>query len=159
MTNGSIARRVVRRAYEEMRLKLREREIEGIKPTFYDVSHIFKKSKCRMIKRELRKGGVVLAVILPKFKGLLVKDSWPEAVFAIYLCEELKKVNGRGFISTDELPNYGIRKSELRSLRDELKVGPDDDIALVAAPYDVAKVSLEVLVELINGVIDGNNDL
>ena len=124
--------------------------IKRVRPNYQNVTKVFQNTTCRMFKTAVDSGGKVLALKLKGFTGLLRKDVEPQVSFAIWLCTEVKQVNHKGYISTDELPNYGIKEKELRELRLALGASKEDLIILVAGQEDEAGKSLNVIVRILN---------
>lgn len=124
--------------------------IKSVKPNYQNVTKVFQNTTCRMFKAIVGSGGKVLALKLKGFAGLLRKDVDPQASFAIWLCTEVKHVNHKGYISTDELPDYGIKEKELNQLRRTLGASKQDLIILVAGQEDEARKSLDIIVRILN---------
>ena len=109
-----------------------------------DVTRIFSKTRSKILRRKIERGGVVLALKLKGFGGLLKLEPAP----GIWLGAEFA---GRarawseveGIFHTDELPGYGISEEEVEELKKELDAGELDAIVLVAAERWRAEDALE----------------
>ncbi|RLE82679.1 MAG: Glu-tRNA(Gln) amidotransferase GatDE subunit E [Thermoprotei archaeon] len=129
---------------------LRERGVvkEHLKRDFVDVTDIFEGTKCRVIRRALKKGGCVLAVKLSRFKGILGYEIQPGRRFATELADRARFWGGVGGIfHSDELPAYGISEEEVRKVSERLNLGEKDAFVLIAD--ERSKV-----IEALNAVID-----
>ncbi len=144
--------------YEVMRqvnlLKIKDELISrGVKEDdivseFYDVSHIFRHTKSKVIRRALSKGGVVLALKLPKYAGLLGFEIQPSRRFGTELSDYARFWGGVGGIfHTDELPAYGISGEEVRKLKSELSCNESDCIVLVADKEERSRDALEAVIK------------
>lgn len=121
---------------------------EDIVPDFIDVSHVFRNTRSRVIRRALSSEGVVLALKLPNFAGLLGYEIQPKRRFGTELSDYARFWGGVGGIfHTDELPKYGISGDEVAKLRAELNCGERDCVVLVADDEEKAKRALEAVVE------------
>jgi len=134
----------------EIREELRKSEAkpEDVKDNFVDVTSIFEKTECKVIKTALGKGKHVFAVKLPKFNGLLKK----ELTVGIRLGSEMAdraRFWGRvgGIFHTDELPAYGTTKDEVDKLRQTMKTAEDDAVVFVADMKENAVDALKAVVE------------
>lgn len=86
-------------------------------------------------------------------KGLFTKEKEPQRSFAISLCDQMKKMNKYGFITTDELPSYGISQSEVDRLRSKMDVDSRDLVILVASSEEEAKKSLDSIASYLEMII------
>ncbi len=122
---------------------------EDIRFNPIDVTQVFKKTKSKVILRAIRSRGKVLALILPKFKGLLGVELQPKRRFGTELAEYARFWGGVGGIfHTDELPAYGITKEEVNKLYEVTKANPETDaIVLVADEEEKALEALKAVWE------------
>lgn len=127
---------------KELRKRIDEKSLNKIE--IKDVSHVFKNTKSKLIKKALEKG-VVLAIKLKGFKGLLAGIKYKEhrigREFAMHA-----KMEGGGIIHSDELPNYGISMDEVEKIKNELKCGNKDAFIISAEKESIAKKSLEAVI-------------
>ncbi|KYK32126.1 MAG: hypothetical protein AYK19_15910 [Theionarchaea archaeon DG-70-1] len=109
-----------------------------------DVTDLFSATKSGLIKRIISGGGVVLAEKVENFKGVLVKD--PK--FAEGVAKTMEQKTGvKGFISTDELPAFGISEGEKHQIEKTFECGDNDIVVLVADKKDKAEAGLKVFFE------------
>ncbi len=114
-----------------------------------DVTEIFKNTKSKLIKNTLKKGGKVLAQVLPLFKGILGTEIQPGRRFGTELSEYAKFWGGvSGLIHTDELPKYGIVEEEIVKLYEKCNADLEKDaIVIIADKEESAKKALKAVVE------------
>ncbi|MDK2869490.1 MAG: glutamyl-tRNA(Gln) amidotransferase subunit [Pyrococcus sp.] len=139
----------------KIRDELRKRGVtpEDIKEEFYDVTDIFKDTKSKIIARILKKGGKVLAIKLPKFKGLIGMEIQPGRRLGTEFADRAKKYVP-GIFHSDELPNYGITQEEVEKVRKLLELEEEDAFVLVAAQEEIAKKALkEVIIRAREAII------
>jgi len=154
-------------AYEALRqlrlLQLRDEILkrgvteEDIKAEFIDVSEVFKNTKSRIISRVFKSGGVVLALKLPKFKGLIGFELQPGRRFGTELADYARFwADVGGLFHTDELPAYGISKEEVDKLYEATGASKDEDaIILIADAPERARKGLEAVVERVRIAFKG----
>ena len=120
-----------------------------IKNDFLDVTEVFGKTKCKIIIDAIKKdtGGIVLAVNLPKFGGLLKTELEPGIRLGTEIADYAKfwgKVGG--IFHTDELPGFGITENEVGRLIDVVKAGDIDTVVIVADRPEKARDALDAVV-------------
>jgi glutamyl-tRNA(Gln) amidotransferase subunit E len=138
--------------------ELEEREIKktDVKDEIVDVTSVFEKTKCRVMRKALDQHKQVLAVKLPKFDGLLKRELAP----GMRLGAEMADVAhfwGRvgGIFHTDELPAYGITVEELNQLEHFVKKEPQDAVIFVADTLENATGALRAVTQRAREAIEG----
>ena len=129
--------------------ELTRRGIDGdFSVTPMNVSNIFKETNCQVIRQSLEKGGLVLAIKLPKFAGLLKIELSPSVKFGTELAD-YAKFWGRvkGIFHTDELPAFGISNEEVDLLREAVDTEKDDVVIIVAGQKKNAIDALNAVIE------------
>ncbi len=110
---------------------------DSIPDDVLDVTHLFKDTHSKVIKRALKNNGSVFAIRLPGFAGLLGREIQPERRFGTELADYAHFWGGvGGLFHTDELPKYGITESDVASLRSEVAATEQDAVVFVAADPD-----------------------
>ncbi len=115
-----------------------------------DVSEILKKTESKVMKKELDGGGVVLALVLPGFSGLLKNKLGPE------LAQYANAYSGiGGLFHSDELPAYGITRDEVDRIKLSLKIKNDDAFVLVAGDKKTAEKAIKAVIDRAKIAFDG----
>jgi len=143
----------------KMRDELKARGLkEGdINDEMVNVTSVFDKTGCHVIRRALEQNKGVWAINLPKFGGFLRRELMPGIRFGRELADTAH-FWGRvgGIFHTDELPAYGITDAEVHQLRQLMKAEPQDAIVFVADTqenaFDALKAVLERAREAVKGV-------
>ncbi len=142
----------------EIRDELKARRVtpQTIKEEIFDVTEIFKSSKCKVIRDNLKKGGDVLATKVPSFNGILGRELGPNIRFGTEVSDYAKFWGGVGGIfHTDELPAYGISKEEKTSLMNSMKCNEEDTVVLVADQRERCEEALKAALERCRQAIHG----
>jgi glutamyl-tRNA(Gln) amidotransferase subunit E len=108
-----------------------------------DVTHLFKETKCNFIHRIVSEGGKVIAVLLPKFSGLLKKQCG-DRTFGKEL-SAYAEAYGYGIIHSDEeLDKYHLNY-EFGEIKKEFGAGERDLILISAGknPEKAVKAIIE----------------
>lgn len=109
-----------------------------------DVTNIFENTGSSLIKGIIERGGVVLGEKIEGFAGVLVEDK----AYADALQKKVEVQAGvKGYISTDELPAYGISKEEKEVIEGRFGVAGNDIVILVADEEGKARRALEAIKE------------
>jgi glutamyl-tRNA(Gln) amidotransferase subunit E len=129
---------------------------EEAKEEFFDVTDVFKQTKCKVIRNALDKNLQVLAVKLPKFKGFLKMELMPNYRLGTEMADRAR-FWGRvgGIFHTDELPAYGITAEEVEKLRKATKAEEQDAVVFVADSSENARDALKAVVERAREAIKG----
>jgi len=113
-----------------------------------DVTSIFRKTECKVVRKALEENKQVLAVKLPLFAGLLKV----ELMSGIRLGTEMAdraRFWGRvgGIFHTDELPAYGIKADEVNELKKSINANEQDAVVFVADTLENATDALKAVTE------------
>jgi len=111
-----------------------------------DVTHLFGKTQSEVIKKALKKG-VVLAVNLHGFAGLVGREIQPGRRLGSEMSDYAKKSGVGGRFHTDELPAYGITDQEIDALRQAMDAKVEDCVVLVADFKERAFNALQMVVD------------
>jgi len=122
-----------------------------------DVTQIFAKTSSKILRRKIEAGGVVLALKLRGFRGLLGLEAAPGIRLGAELAGRARAWSDvEGIFHTDELPGYGISEEEIARLREEVGAGDLDAVVIVAAERERAEDALEKVreraIEALHGV-------
>lgn len=120
-----------------------------------DVTGIFAPTESKVIKAALKKGGVVLAVRLAGFAGLVGMEIQPGRRLGSEISDRAKRAGVGGIFHTDELPAYGITQKEVEAVQSELGALEGDCVAMVAAPRDRAEAAMKAVLVRANEALVG----
>jgi len=124
---------------------------------FVNITKIFEKTQCKVIKKALEENKKVLAVKLPRFAGLLKTELTPGIRLGTEMADRAR-FWGRvgGIFHTDELPAYGIKADEADELKRFMKANEQDAVVFVADTLENATDALRAVteraIEALNGV-------
>jgi len=142
----------VRRQLALLKIK-EELERRGLKEdhlqeNFKDVTEIFRNTKCKVIRRAIDKGRIVLAVKLPMFAGLLSRELVPGMRLGKEMAERAMFWGRvKGIFHTDELPAYGITMNEVNQLKFSMNAGEKDAVVFVADILENARDALKAVLD------------
>jgi len=121
---------------------------KDVKNVFVNVTHVFAKTKCKVIRAALERGKQVLAVKLQKFENLLKKELTPDVRLGTEMADRAR-FWGRvgGIFHTDELPAYGITAEEVDTLKHVMNAEQGDAVVFVADVLGNASDALKAVNE------------
>ena len=124
---------------------IRENEL---KEEFFDVTSVFKETKCKVIRKAIDKNYPVLAVKLPRFRGFLKRELVPNLRLGTEMADRAR-FWGRvgGIFHTDEMPAYGITEEEIAELRKKVNWKEQDAVVFVADTLENAQDALNAVVK------------
>ncbi|MCL2296659.1 MAG: Glu-tRNA(Gln) amidotransferase subunit GatE, partial [Methanomassiliicoccaceae archaeon] len=150
----------VRNEMERQKMLIRVKDIlngRGAKPVEFlpaDVTEMFSKSGSKVIKGALEEKGKVIAVKLPGFSGVLNGDGG-KLRLGSEMAQYARTMGVKGIFHSDELPNYGIEKEFVDSLKTYLGLSSEDAFVICAAKEKKATDALRIAVGRANAAIEG----
>ena len=150
----------VRNEMERQRMLIRIKDIlnsRNTKPAEFlpvDVTELFSKCPSKVIKGALDEKGKVFAVRLPGFVGTMNGDGG-KLRLGSEMAQYARTKGVKGIFHSDELPNYGIEKEFVDSLRTHLGLSQEDAFVMCAAKEKKAIDALKIAVERANFAIEG----
>jgi glutamyl-tRNA(Gln) amidotransferase subunit E len=120
-----------------------------------DVTDVFADTDSGVIAGVLSDGGAVQAVRLEGFDGIVGAEIQPDRRLGTELSDHAKRHGAGGIFHTDELPAYGVTEAEITALREALKAGPEDAVAIVAADPETAVLAIDAAAERAETAIEG----
>lgn len=143
----------------EIKNELSKRKIKknDIKKEFTDITKLLKNSDSKIIKSAFSKPEpLILAMKLPKFKGLIGKELQPNKRLGTEFSDYAKVLAGvSGLVHSDELPAFGITQEEKESIAKNLKCNKEDAFLFVADTKKKTTKTLEEVYERALKTFDG----
>lgn len=107
-----------------------------------DITEIFGGTNSKLIRSVIDGGGVIQGVKATNFRGVLISDR----SFSNSLAKKLEREVGlKGFISTDELPRYGISSEEKEKIERAFGARGSDVVIFVADRRERGARALEII--------------
>ncbi len=140
-----VEREVARQAaLLEIKSELNKRKAE-VSDKIVDVTSVFAGTTSKVILKAL-KGGVVYAVNLTGFAGLVGRELQPGRRLGTEFSDRAKKSGVGGIFHTDELPNYGITEDEVKVLCNAVEAEVNDCVVMVADLKEKAQGAMEAVI-------------
>ncbi len=136
----------------EIKETLGSKEVE-IKPSM-EVTEVFKETSSEVIQKEVDRGGVVVALPMEGFQGILGEMIAPDRRLGTELSDYAKKYGAGGIFHTDELPNYGIMQEEVDEIRRRMGIKNESAFVIVAAEKKVANEAIVSVADRAEGCLE-----
>jgi glutamyl-tRNA(Gln) amidotransferase subunit E len=120
-----------------------------------DVTDVFEDTDSGVVGGALSSGGVVRAVPLFGFDGLVGREIQPDRRLGTEFSDHAKRHGAGGIFHTDELPAYGVTDEEVAALRDAVGAGDDDAVAIVATDPETADLAIDAVRERAETALSG----
>ena len=105
----------------------------------HNLNYIFEETESKIITNAISKGGIVFAIKLEGFNGLIGKEVQPGRRFGTEIAAYAKKMGVSGIFHSDELPAYGITDFEFKEVAKHLRLSENDAFILVADEDEKAR--------------------
>jgi len=94
----------------------------------------------------LKKAGMVLAIRLNGFAGLVGREIQPGRRLGSEMSDYAKKCGVGGLFHTDELPAYGVTADEVKAIKGSLLAGDNDCVILVADTQEKCRCAIKQII-------------
>lgn len=138
-------------------LKLREDLLSkkaSVPGEIFDVTEVFSNTKSKVLQRGM-KNGCILATVLKGFNGFVGREVQPGRRLGSELSDKAKAVGVSGLFHTDELPNYGITKDDVNSLRNFVNADSDDAVIFMAGNEFLIRKAMDLVIERARYAFEG----
>jgi Glu-tRNA(Gln) amidotransferase subunit E-like FAD-binding protein len=113
-----------------------------------DLTSLFSKTASHIIAGVINNGGIVAGVKINGANGVLIDN---DRLSNLVQKEIMDKAGVRGFISTDELPQYGINAEDKKKILAACKATAKDVVVLVADQKDNTMTALGIIASILSG--------
>jgi glutamyl-tRNA(Gln) amidotransferase subunit E len=121
---------------------------------FREVSDIFKKTECRLIKNAIQ-NGKIYAVKISGFAGIFGKELYEGRRFGSEVSDYAKMYGVGGIIHSDEkLEKYNLSEKEILELKNKLEIKKEDAFVIVAGEDAKASKAIEAVIKRVKMQID-----
>lgn len=129
---------------------------DSLTKNFIEVTDVFEKTNCKIIKKAIKNSQKVFAVKLEGFAGYLKRELMPNFRLGSELADRARYW-GRvgGIFHTDEMPAYEISVKEISVLREKVQASLNDAVVFVVNSLENAKDALDAVVDRAKEAIKG----
>lgn len=129
--------------------KLAERNInpDTVGDLIIDVTDTFKNSASKVIRKALENGGIVKAIRLKGFAGMLSYEPYKDIRLGKEFGELVRFYGLGGIFHSDELPAYGIKDDDVDTIRNTLSLTDNDAFVILAGSKENVDAAANAIVE------------
>ena len=107
-----------------------------------EITDLLGETNSHVIRAVLDSEGAVVGIKAEGFAGVLIEDQKLTDSLAKKVAVE---TGVKGFISTDELPKYGLNKQDKRNIEEAFGVKEGDVVILVADEREKAEKAIQII--------------
>ena len=129
---------------------------EHLHEKFVDVTSVFSKTNCKVVRKALDSRQHVMAVKLQGFAGFLRRELLPDFRLGTEMADRAR-FWGRvgGIFHSDEMPAYGVTAEEVNALRKIVEAEEGDAVVFVADTHEDCVDALKAVVERARETLEG----
>ena len=137
------------------KLKEKNVDIKKVGDRIEDVTDILgNKASSRIVKKILEGGGVIIAIKVPGFAGMIGFEPYNDIRLGRELGKLVKFYDINGVFHSDELPNYGITEEEVAAVRQRLQMNDNDAFVILGGPNDKVKFASDAIIRRLKAAVD-----
>ncbi|MDQ3852841.1 MAG: Glu-tRNA(Gln) amidotransferase subunit GatE [Thermoproteota archaeon] len=138
------------------KLKEKNVDIKKVGDRIEDVTDILgNKMSSRIVKKILEGGGVLIAIKVPGFAGMIGFEPYKDIRLGRELGKLVKFYDIDGIFHSDELPNYGITEEEVAAIKQRLQMNDNDAFVILGGPNDKVKFASDAIIRRLKAAVDG----
>jgi glutamyl-tRNA(Gln) amidotransferase subunit E len=138
------------------KLKEKNVDIKKVGDRIEDVTDILgNKASSRIVKKILEGGGVIIAIKVPGFAGMICFEPYNDIRLGRELGKLVKFYDIDGVFHSDELPNYGITEEEVAAVKQRLQMNDNDAFVILGGPNDKVRFASDAIIRRLKTAVDG----
>jgi glutamyl-tRNA(Gln) amidotransferase subunit E len=138
------------------KLKERNVDIKKVGDRIEDVSDVLgNAASSRIVKKILEGGGVIIAIKVPGFAGMIGFEPYKDVRLGRELGKLVKFYDIDGIFHSDELPNYGITEEEVAAVKQRLQMNDGDAFVILGGPNDKVRFASDAIIQRLKASVDG----
>ncbi len=120
----------------------------------YDIINLLKSCKSKIIQKAINDGASIHAIKIKNFAGMLSYSPYEGIRLGKELGQLVRFFGIGGIFHLDELPNYGIEKSDIEKIKEQLSISQNDSFIIIAGKDSKIDFAID---SIINRIEDAKN--
>lgn len=116
----------------------------------FDVAQLFNHCKSKIMQQALKGNSVIKAIRIKNFAGLFSYSPYEGIRLGKELAQIVRFFGMGGIFHSDELPNYGIKNSEIEKVKKLLQLEQNDGFIIIAGEKRKMKYAIDALIKRID---------
>src|SRR5919199_822022 len=138
------------------KLKEKNVDIKKVGDRIEDVSDILgNTASSRIVKKILESGGVIIAIKVPGFAGMIGFEPYKDVRLGRELGKLVKFYDIDGIFHSDELPNYGITEEGIAAVKQRLQMNDNDAFVILGGPNDKIQFASDAIIRRLKAAVEG----
>jgi len=136
--------------------KIKQKQLEKIsrQNDVYDIINLLKSCKSKIIQKAINDGASIHAIKIKNFAGMLSYSPYEGIRLGKELGQLVRFFGIGGIFHLDELPNYGIEKSDIEKIKEQLSISQNDSFIIIAGKDSKIDFAID---SIINRIEDAKN--
>ena len=114
-----------------------------------DITELFTKCKSKIIQSAIKKQQKILAISFNSLGGMFGYTPYEGIRLGKEIAELVRFFGIGGIFHSDELPNYGVEKTDIENLKDFLKINEKDAYLILAATEEKIHIVIDQIISRI----------
>jgi len=117
----------------------------------FDVMEIFRNSKSKIIKKAIESSSEIRAIRIKNFSGMFAYSPYEGIRLGKELGQQVRFFGIGGVFHSDELPNYGIERTEMEQITKLLDLDQKDGYVIIAGEKSKINFAIDSIINRIEG--------
>ena len=126
--------------------KIQETNWKYEKENKKDITELFSKCQSKIIQGAINKNQKIIAISFKNMDGIFGYLPYEGIRLGKEIAELVRFFGIGGVFHSDELPNYGIEKSDLDGLKNSLEINENDAFLVLAAPEEKIHIVIDQII-------------
>ncbi len=119
-----------------------------------DITELFSGCNSKIIQNAIKKKQRIVGISFKNLAGLFGFSPYKGVRLGKEIAELVRFFGIAGVFHSDELPNYGVKQTDIESLRDHMKIKETDGFLILACPEEKTKIVIDQIILRIEHIRD-----
>ena len=111
-----------------------------------DIGKLFEKCESKIIQSAIKKNQDVFAISFRKMGGMFGYSPYEGVRLGKEVAELVRFFGIGGIFHSDELPNYGVEKTDIENLKEFLEISDSDAFLILACPKEKMQIIIDQII-------------
>ncbi len=116
----------------------------------FNITEFISNCNSKIIQKALKSKSIIKVIRVKGFTGIFGYEPYPGIRLGKEIGQQVRFFGIGGVFHSDELPNYGIEETDVKKLRELMKLDENDAFLIIAGDIDKIEYSIESIINRIN---------